>query len=322
MTSVTKEAINTTVKVNRLYSADIYKKIMSAPIDKKNDIYRYEMMMPFKGKWDCYHIPIKAEREGAYDIIMANNLLGLLAPTKVDESWADAIEALSDQNLWESCETSIENSLSRFENAGISLVEKEYLYSILLANPDSPYTVMNEGYCGDGGIPGYIMAWLIPGKETIVRLPAALAHETNHNVRYQFIKWTQNVNLGEMLVSEGLAENFAVSMYGEEFLGPWVTKTDMELMPLIKEIIHDGINVTGFENITSYLYGDEMARMRQFPEVGLPYCAGYATGYYLVRYFLQKTKTPIEQATIMPADEILSVVPEFWTDPVEMCVRR
>ncbi len=115
MTSVTKEAINTTVKVNRLYSADIYKKIMSAPIDKKNDIYRYEMMMPFKGKWDCYHIPIKAEREGAYDIIMA---------------------------------------------------------------------------------------WLIPGKETIVRLLAALAHETNHNVRYQFIKWTQNVNLGEMLVSE------------------------------------------------------------------------------------------------------------------------
>lgn len=302
------------MKVNRLYSADIYKKIMLADKDKRNDIYRYEMMMPFKKKWDCYHIPMKAEREGGYDIIMANNLLGLLSPEKVDESWACAIEALSDENLWESCQASIENSLARFEKAGISLIEPEYLFSILLANPDSPYTVMNEGYCGDGGIPGFIMAWLLPGDETIRRLPAALAHETNHNVRYQFIKWTQDVNLGEMLVSEGLAENYAVSMYSEEFLGPWVTKTDMELMPLIKEIIHDGLEVTGFENITSYLYGDEMARMRQFPEVGLPYCAGYATGYYLIKYYLEKTGTPIEQATVMPADEILREVPEFWSE--------
>ena len=299
--------------INRLYSADIYRKIMLAEHDKKNDIYRYEMMLPFKKKWDCYHIPIKAERPGGYDIIMANNLLGLLAPEKVDESWKEAIEALADEELWNSCFASIENSLKRFENAGITLKEQEYLFSILLANPESPYTIMNEGYCGDGGIPGFIMAWLLPSADTISRLPAALAHETNHNVRYQFIKWTPNVNLGEMLVSEGLAENYAVSMYGEKFLGPWVTKTDMELMPLIKEIIHDGLEVTGFENITSYLYGDDMARMRQFPEVGLPSCAGYATGYYLIKYYLEKTGMPIEQATIMPADEILCEVPEFWT---------
>ncbi len=50
------------------------------------------------------------------------------------------------------------------------------------------------------------MAWLVPGEETIRCLPAALVHETNHNVRYQFIKWTNDITLGEMLVSEGLAE--------------------------------------------------------------------------------------------------------------------
>ena len=128
----------------------------------------------------------------------------------------------------------------------------------MLADPKSPYTIMNDGYCGDGGIPGFIMGWLIPTEENIKRLPVALAHETNHNVRYQFIKWTNDVNVAEMIVSEGLAE------------------------------------------------------MRQFPKVGLPYCAGYATGYYLVKYYLEKTGMPIEKATILPADEVLGEVPGFW----------
>jgi len=171
---------------------------------------------------------------------------------------------------------------------------------------------MNEGYCGDGGIPGYIMVWLVPSEETIKKLPAAIAHETNHNIRYQHIKWKNDITLGEMLVSEGLAENYAVSLFGEEYLGPWVTKTDQELIPLIKEIIYDGLSVTGLENITSYLYGDEMARMQCYPEVGLPYCAGYAIGYYMVKYYLEKTGFSIEKATIRPAEQILNEIEEFW----------
>ena len=300
------------MKVNRVYSPDIYKKIMLADSDKKDDIYRYDMMMPFQGKWDCYHIPLKPKFPGGYDIIMANNRLGIMAPSDVDSDIAEQIEQLENQEMWESCNRAIEEALTRFENQGIELKVQEYLFTILLANPQNAYTIMNEGYCGDGGIPGYIMGWLVPSKETIKRLPAALTHETNHNIRYQYIKWTNDINLGEMIVSEGLAENFATTVFGEELLGPWVTKTDMELMPLIKEIIYDGIEVTGFDNITSYLYGDEMARIQHFPEVGLPYCAGYATGYYLIKYYSEKTGVPIEKATILPAAEILNEVKEFW----------
>lgn len=300
------------MNVKRLYSPDIYTKIMLADSDKKDDIYRYEMMMPFKGKWDCYHIPMVAKYPGGYDIIMANNRLGLIPPSDIDSSFDRQIKELSDEGMWDSCQEAIEVALKRFEDQGVELKVSEYLFSIFLANPQNAYTVMNEGYCGDGGIPGYIMGWLIPSEETIRRLPAALAHETNHNVRYQYIKWTNDINLGEMIVSEGLAENYATTIFGEEVLGPWVTKTDQELLPLIKEIIHDGLSVTGFDNITSYLYGDEMARIQHFPEVGLPYCAGYATGYYLIKYYLEKTGVPIEKATMLPADEILKQVQEFW----------
>ena len=66
-------------------------------------------------------------------------------------------------------------------------------------------------------------------------LPVALAHETNHNVRFQFIKWRNDITLGEMMVSEGLAENFATYLYGEDKAGPWVKKTDMEWQLYITE---------------------------------------------------------------------------------------
>lgn len=302
--------------VKRLYSADIYRKILSADPGKKDDIFRYELMSPFQDKWDCYHIPLKARQAGGYDIVMACNMMGLLTPSKMGEDVSHQIGELADIKLWDTCDQTIRNALKRFEDHGIDLNIEQYLYSILLADPDNAYTVMNEGYCGDGGIPGYIMAWLVPSSETVRRLPAALAHETNHNVRYQHIKWTNDITLGEMLVSEGLAENFAASMFGDSCLGPWVTKTDKELMPLIKSVIYDGLSLTGLDNITAYLYGDEMARMQNYPEAGLPYCAGYATGYYLIKYYLEKTGISIEEATVLSADEILDEVREFWEMPV------
>lgn len=302
--------------VKSVYSPDIYRKIMDASQDKKENIYRYELMLPFKGKWDCCHIPMKASREGAYDIIMANNRMGIFPPAEVDLTTKAWIDAISDQKLWDACRKSIENALARFIRKGIELKVQEYLFSIFLADPENAYTQMNEGYCGDGGIPGFVMGWLIPTASNLKKLPAAFAHETNHNVRYQFIKWTNDVPLGEMLVGEGLAESYATAIHGGEFLGPWVSKTDPELLPLIKEIIYAGLDATGFENITAYLYGDEMARMQCFPEAGLPYCAGYAVGYRLIQYYLKKTGVSIEEATILPHEEILKEVEEFWKLPI------
>ncbi len=39
---------------------------------------------------------------------------------------------------------------------------------------------------------------------------------------------------------------------------------------------------------------------------------GYACGYHLVKYFLQKTNIPIEVATTLPAQKIINEVTEFW----------
>ena len=48
------------MKISAIRSDKVYSKIMNAPLDKKNDIYRYELMKPFEKKWACYSVPMKA----------------------------------------------------------------------------------------------------------------------------------------------------------------------------------------------------------------------------------------------------------------------
>ena len=59
---------------------------------------------------------------------------------------------------------------------------------------------------------GIYFVSLTPNEYTLNHLHVAFSNtKQNHNVRFQFIKWKNDITLGEMMVSEGLAENFATS---------------------------------------------------------------------------------------------------------------
>ena len=74
-------------------------------------------------------------------------------------------------------------------------------------------------------------------------MKAALAHECNHNVRYQFIQWDHTVTLGELIVSERFSRKFCYFYFGEDLLGPWVSKTTMEMLNRrIKPVLKDDYN--------------------------------------------------------------------------------
>lgn len=303
------------MEIKNIRSDKIYKKIIAAPREKRNDIFRYEMMKPFEKKWACYNIPLKTRQENGYDVVMASGMLGYLAPVEIDENQTENVHLLSDNTFWESCQAAIEDALGRFERAGIALPVQNYLYTILLANPQSPYTLLSDGYSGDGGIPGYIFGAITPNAYTMARIPAALAHECNHNVRFQFEKWRDDISLAGMMVTEGLAENYATSIYGEEMLGPWVSKIDADtLTHSIKPIIKGALDAAGMDNLTSYLYGDEIAELRGYFPVGLPFCAGYACGYYMIKHYLKKTGKTILEATLTPTEEILKEIEDFWNE--------
>lgn len=301
------------MKVTPVRSDKTYNKIMNSPKDKKDDIYRYELMQEFAHKWACYNIPIKAKQKGGYDVIMASSMLGYISPSEIDETKAEIIKGISKNSIWDTCTKVIKDSIGKFIEAGIELEVDDYKYTIVIPNPESVYTKLSDGCCGDGGIPGSIFLSLIPEDYTISRIPSVLAHECNHNVRFQFIKWSNDITLEEMMINEGLAENFATWIYGEEMLGPWVTSTDMEtLNDYVKPIIKEALDVQGFEGITSYLYGDDIAVARGYFPEGLPFCAGYACGYYMIKYFLEKTGKSIIEATLMPYEEIKKELEGFW----------
>lgn len=301
------------MNIECINSTSIYEKIMKASDDEKENIYRYELMKPFEKKWACYQVPICPKTPGGYDVIMASTLLGILPPQCIDDTWEERIKLLGEDKLWKDCQESMEKSFQYFLNHGVELLVDTYRFTIVLANPDSVYTKLSDGYCGDGGIPGYIILMVLPNAFTLDRLKTAMAHECNHNVRYQHIKWRNDITLAEMMVTEGLAENFAVSLYGIENLGPWVSKvSEEELREYIIPIIKEGLDTQGFDNITAYLYGDDIALQRGFIPVGLPYCAGYACGFHMVKYYLEKTGEDIATATVKPASEILDQIPEFF----------
>lgn len=302
------------MNITVLRSDDIYRKMVPATSADKEDIYRYELMKPFEFKWQCIGVPLKAQQEGGYDVILASTMGGGYHPSQITESRLEEIERISDKSFWEDCEKSIRKSLEGFEENGISLPTQNYIFTVLLNDPFNPMSVMTGDYCGDGGIPGYILGTIIPNDTSLEMLPVALAHETNHNVRWQFMKWNPNVTLADMIVSEGLAENFSAFKYGEDKVGKWVKNTSMDtLNNIIKPLIKDNLYEKDFNKLSLYLYGDEIMALRGVQSAGIPYCAGYACGYELIKYYLKKTGKSIYEATITPTEDILRETEEFWS---------
>ncbi|MFD0590971.1 DUF2268 domain-containing protein [Paenibacillus sp. GCM10027627] len=307
------------MEIISLRSDHIYKKVLQAPQTERVEFYRQEMLAPFIKKWEIQHIPFKSAEPGGFDAMTLNDMMGI-SPAQLHLFSAE-IEALSSDSFWQECEEAVAKSFRLFEEHGVNPPVSRYLFTILLGNPNNPILMMNEGYTGDGGIPGYIICSMVPNEYTMPRMKAALAHECNHNVRYQFIEWDFSaVTLGELIVSEGLAEYYATSLFGEELLGPWVSKTSEDtLNKQIKPVLKQKLQLAGFGNITPYLYGDELTQLQNGAPVGMPYCAGYACGYYLIKYYLEKTGKTIYEATIIPADLILKEAEGFWEEETVTC---
>lgn len=113
------------MNIKLIRSDKIYNKIMNSPKEKRDDIYRYELMKPFEYKWSCINVPLKSPQKGGYDVIMASSMLGNLLPSEVDETQKKAIDLISKDNLWAICEETIKNSLERFTKLAYELPIKD-----------------------------------------------------------------------------------------------------------------------------------------------------------------------------------------------------
>ena len=279
-----------------------YEKLFSME-EEKEDFYRYSMMKPFKQMWNIMNVPLKANQPNGYDVIMATKMLGYLDISNT-ETGKIALEKLKEIQALQTAYDTLKTCVNFIQKNNLKINADELKFGMYIADPKK--LELQKGYCGFGGIPGFIQVSIYPNSYNIPKIPAVIAHEFHHNIRFSYFDWDHgNVTVGDYLIIEGLAESFARELYGDEFLGPWVTSFDKEDLEYSTEIIKESLDVKGFAEVSSYMFGDTIAKEQGYQPVGLSPFAGYAVGYQAVQSFMKVNNVGIEEATLLDTKEIL-----------------
>lgn len=269
----------------------LYKEMLNLPEGERNDFFSGELVKPFDPMFEIMHMPKTAEAMGGIEL------------SGRDSEMVKMLERLEKADAWNNAKRTMEAAAERFEKASIPLPDK-VVVGIFLGNPE--FLAMTEGYTGMGSIPGYIQIVIDPNERNLPKLNACIAHEFHHNVLFHNAKWNfmTDVSVGKYLAVEGLAESFAASLFGEEFIGPWVTSVQGVDLETSRKIISKALDVKGFMEVRKYIFGKH-PMMPETADIEIPFCGGYAVGYHAVQAYLRNTGTSIEKATIIDGDEIM-----------------
>lgn len=269
----------------------LYKEMINLPQEERTDFFKEKLMEPFHPMYKLMNMPISPEMLGSFPL------------TNHDDEIEKMLIELKNADVWNQAKKAIEDASKRFIKSGIPVPEKVVL-GIFLGNPEFLSNV--GGYTGIGSFPGYIQVIIVPNEYNLPRLKALIAHEFHHNVLFYNAKWNfMNVSLAKYLAVEGLAESFAKDLYGEEYIGPWVTGISKEDLEKGRNILRNHLNVTGFNEVRKYIFGDQLMHTDGVESTGIPALAGYSIGYHAVQAFLKNTGISIEEATVIDGETIM-----------------
>lgn len=282
-----------------------YKELLAiTDLEERKNFFRYTMMAPLTDMWNLINVPIKAKQENGYDVLIATKMLGY-ADISNDEQIQQGLSILKDNNAYVVAENTIKTCIENANKAGLKVNANEIKFGLYVADPCK--LKLHQGYTGFGGIPGYITVNIYPNDYNLPKIPAVIAHEFHHNIRFSYFDWDHgNVTVGDYLVIEGLADSFAKELYGTEHLGPWVTSMEKDDLEYSIYVIGEALNIKGFAEVSSYMFGDEIAKQEGYQPVGLSFCAGYAVGYEVVQSFMKKHNKTIFETTLISSDEIIN----------------
>ena len=222
------------------------------------------------------------------------------------QQMATIVETLVAHDAWNKAAQALEDGRAAFARYADRIPLDTIVFGLFISRmADAP---SSRGYTGFGGIPGWIMTvYGTPNEYNLPRIKAATVHELYHNVLGAVSpRNMMTVTVGEYIIEEGLAESFAAELYGEDLIGPWVTEFDDSRLEPTRRIIGDALEMTGFDTIRSYVFGDTMADQMGYPKAGVPDNAGYAIGYRVVRAYLRHTGKSVVEATFVPIREIIA----------------
>ncbi|MGF7049592.1 uncharacterized protein YjaZ [Paenibacillus sp. DS2015] len=281
-----------------------YERLLSMKEEDRENYFRYSMMKPFEKMWNKINVPLKAQQSNGYDVLMATRMLGYLDVSET-EIGREALEKLIQIQALQTAHDTLSKCVEFNQQNNLTINADELKLGLYIADPQK--LELQKGYSGFGGIPGFIQVTIIPNTYNTPKLPAVIAHEFHHNIRFSYFDWDHgNVTVADYLIIEGLAESFAIELYGVELLGPWVTSFEEDDLQYSIEVIKDALDVKGFAEVSSYMFGDTIAKDQGYQPVGLSPFAGYAVGYQVVQSFMKENNVGIGEATLLDTDEIIN----------------
>ena len=218
----------------------------------------------------------------------------------------DMVRRLTDDGAWQRHTAALERGVAAFapyaDRIGLDTIN----CAVVLTKHNS--SMPGRGYAGFGGIPGYLMVSLsLTDDYTLPRVGPASVHELNHNVRFKIVPFLpMQVTVADYIIAEGLAEAFAAELFGEELVGYFVTDFHEEELDTARRVIGGALEVSGFNAVSGYIFGDTISASSGRPKAGVPDFAGYAIGYRIVRQYLQRTGRSVVEATFLPSQEIIA----------------
>ena len=99
------------MKITAIRSDRIYRSMMSAAPEEKDNLYRDALMGPFEFKWACVGAPLRAKTAGGYDVVSAAAMSGYDVPAQITQERREEIERISSDAFWADCERSIRSTL-------------------------------------------------------------------------------------------------------------------------------------------------------------------------------------------------------------------
>lgn len=283
-----------------------YQRILAAPdAATRQQLYLDLIVEPWQSMMQM--MP-NAGGKGEADPLDGARAWAWLLPDQVDEI-ATLLKTMEEADAWTTGGAALAEAAARFNPFSERIPFEDVTGWMMLADPKRSDS-MAGGYTGatDWFNPRFIGQFWDPNESNLSRLPGLIAHEMHHLIRLRAYPWDmQRTSVADYIVLEGTAESFATSLFGEEVLGYYVTEFAPDALDAARQLISKGLQATGFNVIRSYIFGDALAERSGYEALGgMPTYGGYAIGYHLVQAFLKRSGKSIEEATFLPADEIVA----------------
>lgn len=143
-----------------------YEKLFSMEEQKREDEFRYTMMRAFEKMWTAIQVPLKAKEPNGYDVIMAAKMLGYL-DVRDAESGQKALQILKESHVSKTAESALRQCIFFAEREQLRVNAEEIKFGLYIADPNK--LQLQKGYCGFGGIPGFIHVWIDPNRYNLPR---------------------------------------------------------------------------------------------------------------------------------------------------------